>query len=107
MEGCQNATATELQTTWLNKSSLNEQQNACFRYNQTDTQCQPYEADETNSTAVLKCDQWLYDTSMFESTIVTEFNVVCDDEWRYNLVGTAFMAGMFFGGVSLVYISDM
>ena len=53
-------------------------QDACYRYNKNltddDVYCQPYykHSDANDSSLLEKCHSWDYDTSVFESTIVTD-----------------------------------
>ncbi|KAK6174434.1 hypothetical protein SNE40_017711 [Patella caerulea] len=43
-----------------------------------------------------KCDSWVYDTSTFMSTLVTEFNMVCDDDiLRNNAIMVTFLGLVF------------
>ena len=47
----------------------------CYRYNNKDPQrmCQPYYThDIVDADLLEKCDSWIYDTSTFTSTLVTE-----------------------------------
>ncbi|XP_055954755.1 organic cation transporter protein-like [Patella vulgata] len=50
-----------------------------------------------NMTSVeYKCGSWVYDTSTFISTLVTEFNMVCDDDiLRNNAIMTTFLGLVF------------
>ncbi|XP_035668644.1 organic cation transporter protein-like [Branchiostoma floridae] len=51
----------------------------------------------------IQCDQgYVYDTSQFENTVVTQWDVVCDKKWQVNMIQSVWMAGLmvgsFFGG---------
>ncbi|CAH1781636.1 unnamed protein product [Owenia fusiformis] len=44
-----------------------------------------------------KCSGYIYDTSKFSSTLVSQYDLVCDRKWLYTLAASAFMAGLFCG----------
>ncbi|XP_070317570.1 solute carrier family 22 member 1 isoform X2 [Odocoileus virginianus] len=51
------------------------------------------------------CDQgWVYDTP--GSSIVTEFNLVCDDSWKVDLFQSCVNLGFFLGSLGVGYIAD-
>lgn len=47
---------------------------------------------------------WLYDTP--GSSIVTEFNLVCDDSWKVDLFQSCVNVGFFLGSLGVGYIAD-
>uniref|UniRef100_A0A8C8RZB2 Major facilitator superfamily (MFS) profile domain-containing protein n=1 Tax=Pelusios castaneus TaxID=367368 RepID=A0A8C8RZB2_9SAUR len=49
-------------------------------------------------------DGWVYDFS--GSSIVTEFNLVCEDSWKLDLFQSCVNAGFFIGSISIGYIAD-
>jgi OCT family organic cation transporter-like MFS transporter 4/5 len=60
----------------------------------------------TNDTQIVDCVDWTYDQSMFTSTIMKKFNLVCGWDFLKPLVSTAFMAGVLVGAVTSGDISD-
>ncbi|XP_074551423.1 solute carrier family 22 member 4-like [Halichoeres trimaculatus] len=46
-------------------------------------------------------DGWTYSSEYYESTVVTEFNLVCDDQWRQPLTSLVY----FLGGLSGCFVS--
>lgn len=61
---------------------------------------QCYSADNTTCTA------WVYDTSVFTSTIVTQFNLVCDNSYLTTLSSTFYMLGMLVGSFFFGWFGD-
>ncbi|XP_037794722.1 organic cation transporter protein-like isoform X2 [Penaeus monodon] len=52
------------------------------------------------------CDKWTYDHSIYESTVVEEWDLVCDNKYLMSTVQSTFMAGVLTGAVVLSELSD-
>ncbi|XP_055520971.1 solute carrier family 22 member 13b [Leucoraja erinacea] len=53
------------------------------------------------------CEEgWVYDQSQYGSTIVTEFNLVCDQRWLIQLSQTSSMVGLFVGAMLFGHLAD-
>ena len=53
-----------------------------------------------------QCEEWNYDTTKFENTIIEQFNLVCD-KWFYpNMAQSVFFSGVFVGVFCSGIISD-
>jgi hypothetical protein len=37
---------------------------------------------------IVKCDSYIYDKETFTDTLVMEHNLVCDAEWKQNVMGS-------------------
>ena len=55
---------------------------------------------------IVKCQNFVYDPSIFESTAITDFNVVCDQAYLRTLSTTVSMCGLLFGSMFFGWISD-
>ncbi|XP_031136494.1 solute carrier family 22 member 4-like isoform X1 [Sander lucioperca] len=51
-------------------------------------------------------DGWTYSTEHYESTVVTEFNLVCRDQWKQPLTSVVYFLGGLFGCFISGQISD-
>ncbi|KAJ7342169.1 hypothetical protein JRQ81_009352 [Phrynocephalus forsythii] len=85
----------------------------CMRYNvdwnTTEVNCtNPLEAfsgDQNGSISLTSCqDGWLYDSSI--QSIVSEFDLVCEDSWKLDVFQACVNAGFFIGSVYVGYIAD-
>ncbi|XP_067676242.1 organic cation transporter protein-like [Haliotis asinina] len=61
--------------------------------------------DGVNRT-VVGCQKWVYDKSVFESTVSTELNFVCDDAILATHSQMIFMGGYFFGAFAAGALGD-
>jgi len=111
VNGCENATVNEFQPVWINHTVPWYQGDPvlrqCRRYNVTwnvPAQCLE---DDIVDVDLVKCHQWVYDTSLFRSTIVTDFDLTCDDEWKQTFCNTLYMTGMLIGASTLGNLSDV
>ncbi|CAH1781865.1 unnamed protein product [Owenia fusiformis] len=58
------------------------------------------------NTSTRKCNGYVYDTSRFTSTLVSQYDLVCDRKWLYTLAASAFMAGLFCGAFCSGALAD-
>jgi len=103
VEQCANSTIPWLDTNFTKKDQ-------CYRYNASvtdlDVLCQPIDA-HADPQFLEACHHWMYSNSTFGSTIVSEFDLTCEDEWKQTLASTTYMFGMLFGGVLLGNLADI
>merc|ERR1712241_406954 len=52
-----------------------------------------------NSSSVVECNEWVYDTDQFSETLATKENLVCEDEWKRRILGTLMMLGLLVGSI--------
>nr|CAH0104624.1 unnamed protein product [Daphnia galeata] len=60
-----------------------------------------------NITVNDTCSRWIFDPSIFSSTIVTEFLLVCDNSWKTTFVSSLTMAGFMVGAFFLGPLPDV
>ncbi|XP_072036910.1 organic cation transporter protein-like [Amphiura filiformis] len=78
----------------------------CERYNLTDVEVYPG-IDLSNSTQTIPCNSgWVYGTSQYKSTIISDFNLVCDESSFSNLAQSIFFAGVLCGDILFGAIAD-
>lgn len=63
---------------------------------------------KTHSKSLLKeeCSSWIYDQSEYESTVVSEWDMVCQHKALVSIVQSSFMAGVLLGCLVFGWISD-
>lgn len=60
----------------------------------------------TSSIELVKCDSWEFDMRLIGSTIVSEWNLVCDRLYLGSVVESCFLAGAGLGSVTSGWVSD-
>jgi len=57
-------------------------------------------------TPTLPCDAWYFNTSIYTSTVVSEFELVCGDRWLMSSVQSTYMLGFMVGALVLSELAD-
>ncbi|ESO84003.1 hypothetical protein LOTGIDRAFT_107933 [Lottia gigantea] len=83
----------------------NEEYSKCYWYglnlsNPTTSQIQ-------NASKRTKCNQWIYDTSVFTNTIVSEFNLVCDKAIYRSHANMVLLVGFMVSSLVIGTLSDI
>ncbi|XP_069946237.1 organic cation transporter protein [Cherax quadricarinatus] len=65
-------------------------------------QCEP----DVFLNTTTSCSQWVYDTSLFSATTVTEFDLTCGKAWLRPLAGSIYMTGMLVGAIVIGDLAD-
>ncbi|XP_043207091.1 organic cation transporter-like protein [Amphibalanus amphitrite] len=109
---CENATSATYEAWFLNFTTPRDADpsDPAFPWSECQTfqpmvqgQCN---AGAFNETVTQECSQWVYDTSIMEYTIVSEYQLSCGRAWLISLANSLYMVGMFVGSLVLGYISD-
>ncbi|XP_043236316.1 organic cation transporter protein-like [Amphibalanus amphitrite] len=67
---------------------------------------QPIDAIVPDTNATMSCSTWQYDTTEYTSTLVIEFDLVCDRKWLQMIVKGIYMVGIMFGVMTWGIIAD-
>ncbi len=59
-----------------------------------------------NSNNIVKCTKWTYDRSQMSSTIVTEFDLVCERNYHFELAYSLEQVGYILGTLVFSYMAD-
>ncbi|XP_067010879.2 organic cation transporter protein [Anabrus simplex] len=65
-----------------------------------------YTDEEISVNGTIKCSSWVYDKSTYDSSIVSEFNLVCDNVWLRATADALFMLGDVLGALIFGDLSD-
>ncbi|XP_057596278.1 solute carrier family 22 member 16 isoform X2 [Hippopotamus amphibius kiboko] len=78
---------------------------SCHRFRRDDKSSLNYDYNGHKSS--FPClDGYIYDKSKWRSTVVTEWDLVCNREWFGRLIQPTFMFGVLLGAVIFGYVSD-
>ena len=55
--------------------------------------------DQFNQNITEPCTNYIYDEKYFDETVVTKFNLVCDTQYKRNLLRTLLILGLLFGSL--------
>ncbi|GAB0091498.1 Organic cation transporter protein [Sergentomyia squamirostris] len=58
------------------------------------------------ANATERCDRWAYDRSKYESSTVTEWDMVCSKSWLTATSDSLFMVGVLLGSIIFGHLSD-
>ena len=76
IDGCENRTSIDFQPSWLNNTIPWDDDNLfiaqCFRYNRTWSDPDECQLNIDDDYSLQECNEWIYDESVFHSTIVTQ-----------------------------------
>lgn len=66
-------------------------------------ECQPdhFDTSETES-----CSKWVFDRSVYNSTVATDFNLVCDKAWQVPLGQSMYFGGVLVGALTFGILAD-
>ena len=48
------------------------------------------DADMFDKSKIVPCEHFVYDRSVFDETLVTEFDLVCSKKWKKGFIGNVF-----------------
>ena len=72
--------------------------------NENDKECSALDI-YTNQT--IKCTKWIYDDSQMKSTIITEYNFVCEKNYHFELAYSLEQIGYIVGTLIFSFIADL
>ena len=95
-------------TDWfiLNTSELNTKCQFYQFMGDKDGSSRECSAEMFNQSRIETCQQYVYDRSIFSETLVSNFDLVCDQSWKKGFIGTIYMIGLFFGSYIIGYAGD-
>ncbi|KAL1435732.1 hypothetical protein MTO96_010517 [Rhipicephalus appendiculatus] len=106
IDGC-DGNGTEFREPWASYAipdgSADEAQ--CYRYDRNGSASQSCTPEDFLNTSQ-RCNRWLYSKAEFDSTIVTDFNLVCKDGWLVSTSQSLFMVGVMVASVLFGHLSD-
>ncbi|GIY46925.1 organic cation transporter protein [Caerostris darwini] len=62
--------------------------------------------NSSTNRETVTCSSWEYDDSTYQSTVLSEWDLVCHREWLVSLSKSVYIAGFFCSAVSFTYLAD-
>ena len=59
-----------------------------------------------NKNGTMACTHYIYDNEYFDETLITKFDLVCDNEYKKSLLGTLLIIGLLFGSLIGGFVGD-
>ncbi|XP_013792216.1 solute carrier family 22 member 5-like, partial [Limulus polyphemus] len=89
---------------WKNNSIPIEKDNGKIFH----SHCERYDnfGGKMMNLTTTKCDTWEYDKSFYQTTIINEWDLVCDDEWMVSLTQSIYMAGFLVATIMFGQLAD-
>ena len=56
--------------------------------------------------STISCNKYIYDNTYFDETVVTKFDLICDNEYKKSFLGTVLIMGLLFGSLLGGFIGD-
>ena len=119
ISNCDNeTTSNRIQDTFVQYALPNEYGSSeIFREDENFDPCRMYEfvnhstepacsQHSFDNSSILKCNQFVYDDSVFTETLTTKFDLVCDQESKRKFLGTLMMLGLLIGSLIGGPLSD-
>eukprot|EP00094_Tigriopus_californicus_P007746 TCALIF_07461-PA protein Name:"Similar to Slc22a12 Solute carrier family 22 member 12 (Mus musculus)" AED:0.90 eAED:1.00 QI:0/0/0/0.5/1/1/2/0/174 len=66
----------------------------CHRYEPVGDSC---EASAFNTSSSLECEDYVWDRSQFQETLVTTLGLTCGEDWKRRLLSSVMMVGLMIG----------
>ena len=63
--------------------------------------------NSVSNNSLIKCKEWVYDTSVFENTFTKQVDLVCDNADWISIAQTIYYAGVLVGSILFGQLSDM
>lgn len=69
---------------------------SCSKFKTTGSDCS---RESFDNETLEQCDAYIFDTFYFEETLATKFGLVCDEEFKAQLLNSVLMIGLLIGGI--------
>ena len=66
--------------------------------------CNYFLSNDTSQCA--ECLNYTYEFELFDETVNSEFDLICEDEYKSSLISTLSLAALFFGAIGIGAIGD-
>ncbi|KAH9507258.1 hypothetical protein Btru_056737 [Bulinus truncatus] len=62
---------------------------------------------EIENRSLISCNKWVHDDSMFQTTVISKFDLVCDQKWSRSHARMIIMGGLLLGAIGTGVVADI
>ncbi|XP_047493480.1 organic cation transporter protein-like isoform X1 [Penaeus chinensis] len=104
--GCDDPNEPDFSAEFANYTIPDGDECSMYQRSEPVTNSSTCELDDFNLNVKTNCSEKVFDTSLFTSTTVTEFDLTCENAWLGPLAGSMYMVGMLLGAITIGDLAD-
>ncbi|XP_037779161.1 organic cation transporter protein-like [Penaeus monodon] len=104
--GCDDPNEPDFSADYVNYTIPDGDECSMYQRYEPVTNSSTCDLNDFNLNVKTNCSEKVFDTSLFTSTTVTEFDLTCENAWLGPLAGSMYMVGMLLGAITIGDLAD-